>query len=366
MFNIVKFSAPCNHSKRSSPESKSLTTPILKTHLIAIVGAISFLLLNAPLPWLFGPLTSCLITALLGFKLKVYEPLSDGMRTILGVAVGAAVTPAFFYSLTSLAPTLLIVPIFTALIGLIGIIYFKKIYKYDFYTAYFSSMPGGVQDMIVFAEEAGANVRSVSLIHATRILVIIVVLPIILSSTWEVKLTNPPGIPLQEFEVFQLILLFISAILGWWIAKKLGLFGASILGPLILAAVFSLSGLLNNRPPAEIIWAAQYFIAIGIGVKYVGISAIEIRRDILAGLSFSLLLVCLTTFVLVIVLMLNLAEPVEAILSLAPGGQGELLVLAIIVGADLTFVVAHHLLRIFFVILGAPIIASLLPPQYKE
>ena len=64
--------------------------------------------------------------------------------------------------------------------------------------------------------------------------------------------------------------------------------------------------------------------------------------------------------------MLNLAEPVEAILSLAPGGQGELVVLAIIVGADLTFVVAHHLLRIFFVILGAPIIASLLPPQYKE
>ena len=192
------------------------------------------------------------------------------------------------------------------------------------------------------------------------------ILPVILSSTWEVNLTNPPGIPLQEFELFQLMLLFISAILGWWIAKKLGLFGASILGPLILAAIFSLSGLLNNRPPAEIIWAAQYFIAIGIGVKYVGISVIEIRRDILAGFGFSLLLLFLTTSVLAIVLMLNLAEPVEAILSFAPGGQGELVVLAIIVGADLTFVVAHHLLRIFFVILGAPIIASLLPLRYKE
>ena len=343
-----------------------MAPPILKTHLIALVGAISFLLLNAPLPWLFGPLTSCLITALLGFNLKVYKPLGDGMRTILGVAVGAAVTPAFFYSLPSLAPTLLIVPIFTVLIGLIGIIYFKKFYKYDFYTAYFSSMPGGVQDMIVFAEEAGANVRSVSLIHATRILVIVVILPVILSSTWEVNLTNPPGMPLQKFELFQLMLLFISAVLGWWIARILGLFGASILGPLILAAIFSLSGFLNNRPPAEIIWAAQYFIAIGIGVKYVGISPLEIRRDIVAGLGFSLLLLVLTTFVLATVLILDLAEPVEAILSFAPGGQGELVVLAIIVGADLTFVVAHHLLRIFFVILGAPIIASLLPLKYKK
>ena len=252
------------------------------------------------------------------------------------------------------------------MIGLVGVIYFKKIYGYDFYTAYFSSMPGGVQDMIVFAEEAGANVRSVSLIHATRILVIIVILPIILSSTWEANLTKPPGKPLQEFEFFQLTLLFFSAVFGWQIARKLGLFGASILGPLIFAAVLSLPGLLTTRPPAEIIWVAQYFIAIGIGVKYVGISGVEICRDILAGLGFSLLLIFLTTSVLALVLMLNLAEPIEAILSFAPGGQGELVVLAIIVGADLTFVVAHHLLRIFFVILGAPIIASLLPKQYKK
>ena len=106
-------------------------------------------------------------------------------------------------------------------------------------------MPGGVQDMIVFAEEAGANVRSVSLIHATRILVIIVFLPIVLSSVWEINLTNPPGMPIKEFQPLQLLLLLVSAVFGWRIAKKVGLFGASILGPLILAAVFSLSGLLT-------------------------------------------------------------------------------------------------------------------------
>ena len=132
-------------------------------------------------------------------------------------------------------------------------------------------------DMIVFAEEAGANVRSVSLIHATRILVIVVILPVILSSTWEVNLTNPPGMPLQEFELFQLMLLFISSVLGWWMAKKLGLFGASILGPLILAAIFSLSGFLNNRPPAEIIWAAQYFIAIGSGLAFLVAQLLDVK-----------------------------------------------------------------------------------------
>ena len=44
----------------------------------------------------------------------------------------------------------------------------------------------------------------------------------------------------------------------------------------------------------------------------------------------------------------------ETLLSFAPGGQAELAVLALIVGADVAFVVAHHVLRIFVVILGAP------------
>ena len=52
---------------------------------------------------------------------------------------------------------------------------------------------------------------------------------------------------------------------------------------------------------------------------------------------------------------LGLAPGMEALLAFAPGGQAELTVLALIVGADVAFVVAHHVVRIFFVILGAPI-----------
>ena len=49
----------------------------------------------------------------------------------------------------------------------------------------------------------------------------------------------------------------------------------------------------------------------------------------------------------------------EALLSFAPGGQAELTVLALIVGADVAFVVAHHVLRIVFVIIGAPLMARI-------
>lgn len=338
----------------------------ISTHLTALLGVGVFLYFALPLPWLFGPIFSCLFAALLGANLFAYKPLSNGMRTILGVAVGAAVTPAFFASLPGLAPTLIIVPFLTISIGIIGVIYFKKLLGYDFPTAYYASMPGGLQDMILFGEEAGANVRSISLIHATRVLVIVVALPAILTTFWQANLMAAPGARLSKFELDQLGILIFCGLVGWQVAKRLSMFGASILGPLIMAAAASMLGILHTRPPAEAIWAAQYFVALGIGTKYVGITARELNRDVLAALGFCIILLMLTGVVVEFVTFFELAPPIEAILSLTPGGQAELVVLALIVGADMTFVVAHHLLRIFVVILGAPIVASIIPAKLRD
>lgn len=338
----------------------------LFTHSIAISGAMIFLLLNMPLPWLFGPLTACLIAALLGANLRASKLIGNSMRTILGIAAGASVTPAFFHTLPSMVPTLCIIPLMTIIIGVLGVYYFKWIASYDFQTAYYSSMPGGLQDMIVFGEEAGANVRALSLVHATRILVIVVTLPIVLNHVWDVSLSSPPGSPISSVHPIQVSILLTCAIVGWSVAKWLGMFGAAILGPLILAAVLTLSGFLTVRPPAEAIWAAQYFIALGIGVKYVGISMSEVKRDIFSGLGFCFMLGCLTAIVVLVALYFEVAPAIDAILALTPGGQAELLVLAIIVGADISFVVAHHLLRLFSVILGAPIVAALISPRLRD
>ena len=156
--------------------------------------------------------------------------------------------------------------------------------------------------------------------------------------------------------------MLVCCIAGWKLAKRIGMFGASILGPLILAALFAMTDLLHNRPPAEAIWAAQFFIGMGIGSKYAGITLAEVRRDLVAGLGFCALLILLTIVFVEAIYGLNLAPGMEALLSFAPGGQAELTVLALIVGADVAFVVAHHVLRIFVVILGAPVAVRFFAP----
>ncbi len=337
------------------------------TFAIALVGVWAFKAASIPLPWLLGPIAACLLAALVGIPLRGFKPLNDSMRTILGVAVGSTLTPAVIASFPAMWPTLLLMPATVVLIGIVGVPYFQRIWGYDFPTAYYSTMPGGLQDMLAFGEEAGAKVRTLSLIHATRVLVIVVALPFLLNGIWDADLQNPPGVPINTVPPAELGLMLVCALFGWWAARKIGLFGASILGPLVVAAVVTIAGLLNSRPPAEAIWAAQFFIGMTIGAKYAGITMAEVRNDLVAGLGFCIILIVLTIVVVEAVVLTNLAPGMEALLAFAPGGQAELTVLALIVGADVAFVVAHHVLRIFVVILGAPLAVRLIaPPKPRD
>ena len=331
----------------------------LVTYAIAGIGVVAFVILRMPLPWLLGPIFACLFAALLGVPLKGSKLINDAMRTILGVAVGATFTMALLMSMAAMWPTLLLIPVMVAVIGLVGVPYFQRLWGFDFATSYYSSMPGGFQDMVLFGEEAGANVRALSLIHATRVMVIVVALPFLLRWAWDVDLSNPPGAPVASIALPQLALMVFCGIAGWQLAKWAGMFGASILGPLILAAAFALAGILQHRPPAEAIWAAQFFIGMSVGTKYTGITLVEVRTYVTAALGFCVVLLLLTVVFAEVIHVLDLAPAMETILAFAPGGQAELTVLALIVGADMAFVVAHHVLRIFVVILGAPIFARL-------
>ncbi len=328
---------------------------------VAGAGVAVFKVLNLPLPWLLGPISACLVAALAGLPMKGIGLVNEAMRTILGVAVGATFTAGVLATMLGMWPTLLLIPVMTALIGVLGVLYFQRYWGYDFATAYYGSMPGGLQDMLVFGEEAGGNVRALSLIHATRVLVIVSALPLLLAMVWDADLSNPPGAPVSSVAWEQLALMLFCALFGWQVAKRVGMFGAAILGPLLVAAGFALAGVLQQRPPAEAVWAAQFFIGMGVGTKYAGVNLHEVRRDVTAALGFCVILLILTVIFAEVVHLGRLAPPMETVLAFAPGGQAELTVLALIVGADMAFVAAHHVLRLFVVILGAPVFARFFP-----
>lgn len=333
------------------------------TFAIAALGAGLFVLAGLPLPMLLGPMLACLIAALAGAPLAGAGQLGIFMRTFLGVAVGASITPEVLGQLDDIAASLALVPVFIAVIALVGYPLFRRAFGFDHATAWYAAMPGGLQDMLVFGEEAGGDIRALSLIHATRVLVIVTVAPLIMTIYWGVDLSQPPGAPMRDISAQDIAIMVAAGFLGWKIAERAGLFGASILGPMILTAALSLGGVIDQRPPAEIIQAAQFFIGIAVGVKYAGITLRELRVDVTAGLVYSVLLAVISLIFIEIIVILGLAPALDAFLAFLPGGQAEMVVIAIIAGADLAYVVSHHLLRLVLVILLAPVAARLFQPR---
>lgn len=337
----------------------------IETLLIAAFGTVVFWSLHLPLPFLFGPMVFCLFAALARRPLTGFGQISVAARTILGVAVGASITPEVISRLPEMASSVALIPVYIVVIALAGVPFFHRVCGFDKITSYYAAMPGGLQDMVIFGTEAGGDGRALSLIHATRVLIIVTIAPVILSVGFGATLDAPIGEPVSSLPAHEMVLMILAALLGWKGGERLGLFGASILGPMIVTAVLSLAGVIHFRPPAEAILAAQFLIGIGIGVGYVGVTLVELRRDVLSGVAFVFILAAIALLFTEIVVLSGLAEPLEGFLAFAPGGQAEMTVMAIIVSADLGFVIVHHLTRIFLVITCAPIAIRIMKKKFK-
>lgn len=347
--------------ERAAPPGSGPTLPRrIGTLALSALGVVLFLLLDLPLPFLFGPMIVCLLAALCGARLLGTGSVAVAARTVLGVAIGSTVTPELLHRLPQMLASVSLIPLYIAVIGIVGVPFFHRVCGFDRITAYYAAMPGGLQDMVIFGQEAGADVRALSLIHATRVLIIVSIVPLILTRLFHITLDAPIGAPAAEIPAGELLLMAAAALVGWKGGEWLGLFGASILGPMIVTAVLALTGLIHDRPPSEAILVAQFFIGAGIGVGYVGVTLLELRRDVLAGVVYVIILAVLAFAFTEFVTLTGLAQPVEGFLAFAPGGQAEMTVLAIVAGADLGFVIVHHVLRVLIVITGAPLVARLL------
>ena len=228
-----------------------LTRRRLRALLASAAGAATFLVLGIPLPLLLGPVAGCLVVSLAGLRLQDLGQFGIFVRTFLGVAIGTAFTPEIVANIPDTARSLVFIPPFILVIGLTGFLLFRRI-GFDRQTAFYAAMPGGLQDMLNLGEQAGGNVRAKSLIHATRVPVISSLVPFAITVFWGLDLNRPPGKPAIDIPLHEIAIMILAGIGGWQIAGRIGIPGSSIIGPLILTACRTLSGLIDSRPPAEI------------------------------------------------------------------------------------------------------------------
>ncbi len=327
------------------------------TLLVSAAGMGLFLWFGWPLPFLLGPMAACLMCAISSLPLQGMGLLGKYMRTFLGVAIGTSITPEIVGQFKEFAFSLALIPVLILLLALVGFRLFRFL-GFSKQTSLYAAMPGGLQEMLMLGEEAGGNVRAMSLIHATRVLALFSLVPLAVTLLWGVDFSNPPGKPASTLPPLEIMLMIVSGFVGWRVAVLLRIPGPSLLGPAILSMVFSLTGIINSRPPTEIMVVAQFFIGLEVGVRYTGITPGEIRRFVFAGVLYSMVTAAFSLAFVFLVLSVLPVSPIDALFAFLPGGQAEMTIMAIVAGADVAFVIAHHFLRIMVVLLFAQILSG--------
>jgi uncharacterized protein len=326
--------------------------------LVGVAGSITFVKLGLPLPWFLGALTACLVASVARLPVQRPSPLSIPMRAVLGVAVGSAYTPALLDRLPSMVGSLLLLIPFMAVIIVLGMAFYERVAKFDRPTAFYAAVPGGLTDMTVMAEESGANVRAIILVQASRILVIVFALPLWLQ--WHDGLSVGQAfasrVRIWEIWPFDAVVMIAMGWGGWWLARRLGMAGAPIVGPMLVSGIAHALGYTATKVPLEVLVVAQISVGVMLGCQFRGLTLKEFTGTMTWGIANALVLLVVTGAVAAGVSHLTGFDPVSVLLAFAPGGQTELNLLAYILGLDVAYVALHHLTRLAIVILGAQMV----------
>lgn len=334
----------------------------LKGSLLALaigaVGSVTFVYFHLPLPWFLGALTACLIASVLNVPMSRPAPLSIPMRCVLGVAIGSAFTPVLFGRIGGMLASLaMLVPFMVLIIG-IGLPFFQRLAGFNRPTAFFCAVPGGLTDMVSMAEDSGASGRTVTLVQASRILIIVFTLPFWLQWQSGVYISPTAASPARVLDMTLVdTLVLVSLGLGGWLtARWIGLAGAPIVGPMILSGLIHAFGFTAARMPVEILIVAQITVGTLLGSQFRGLTWRELSTTVIWGAAFTFLLLAVTAVVVLGVSHVTGFDRMSVLLAYAPGGQTEINLLTYVLGLDVAYVAMHHLARLAIVILGAQIV----------
>lgn len=328
--------------------------------LFGAVGGLLFVYLRMPLAWMLGSMFFTAALALTGtlkrYSLNVDTDLRAVMITVVGVLLGSAFTPEMLAKgqemLALIGIMLLYIPIAT--VG--GYFLFTRIGKIDPTTAYFAAAPGGLQEMTLVGEEMGANPRTIVLIHAMRVFVVVMTIPLYFRLIEKVNMpTVAPGAHINELLLKDGLILIACGLVGWIVASRLRIPAARLIGPMVCSAAVHLAGFSTAKPPPELVALAQVVMGGALGCRFAGAALSDLARLAKLSLGATFLMICLTLGVVFgFAPMLGMSR--EALtLVFAPGGLVEMSLVALALGVEVATVASMHVARIAIVVILAPL-----------
>jgi membrane AbrB-like protein len=328
------------------------------TLMIGAIGGALAHQAHFPLGYLLGSLIAVGTLAALqispfGHSIALPARLRFSFVPVIGVAIGGAFTPEVAHAALGWWPSLLALCVFVPLAHSLGYFIYRTggLAPAD---AFFGAVPGGLIESVQLGEEAGADVRLLTVLQFLRLILTIVTVPILFWALTGHSVGSAAGIQMvgadQSLSASDVVLMILAGALGATVAKRVKLPGYIITGPIVFSAALHLGGYLQGIPPHWLIATTQVVLGAGLGARFVGITPALLKRGARLALvngAASLVL----AFVFAEALHWTASEPVSAaFLAFAPGGLAEMSLIALSLQISVIYVTTHHVFRIFIAV----------------
>ncbi len=331
---------------------------LAETLSVATIGGGAFGGIGVPAGWLSGAMLAVACAALAGRPMYVPLRLTSTILVVIGISLGAVVTPATLHGITTYPVSIIVLVAAMAVIGFAGALYLQKVHGWDRVSAFLGAAPGGLSQVMAVAAELGADMRGIAIVQTMRVVVIAVGLPAGLASFGLVgPVFQSLGGELALETLPELaILVAVStalAVLLFYVNFPGGL----LFGAMLASAVLHGSGLIQAVMPWWVVNAAMIALGAVTGARFANTSFRMLMSFLVASfgsLGVSIVIGGAAALAMIAVTPFRIAD---VMIAFAPGSVDAMMLLALALNIDPVYVGAHHLARIFFVSLTTPLVA---------
>nr|WP_281352080.1 AbrB family transcriptional regulator [Microvirga makkahensis] len=150
-----------------------------------------------------------------------------------------------------------------------------------------------------------------------------------------------------------------TALAGALLGHVLRLPARLLLGPMLVRALLHVLGWTRFAPAFEVVSFAQLVLGTTIGCRFAGTAPREIFRILVLSLGTTVILLTITAAFATGVSSISSYSQVPLLLAYSPGGLAEMSLVALSLGIEVTFVAAHHIIRVFIVMIAAAPVLTL-------
>ena len=342
-----------------NPESVAVVLRRLaETLAFAATGGLTLGLIGMPAGFLSGSILMVAAAALAGRPMLIPIPLMRVLMVMIGISLGSVVTPETLQGMASYPLSIAALVLVTVLISLGGTAYLRVVHGWDTTTAYLAAVPGGLSQVLSIALEIDADVRAIAVVQSTRVVIVAVGLPAGLAALGlmgAAPVTVAPA--LTPFPFGELAILVAVSASAATLAFRLRFPGGLLFGAMMTSAALHGSGLIHVTMP----WWVTYTVMIAFGAvtgsRFANTPLRVLMHYIGAAVGSFAVAVAITAVVAAGLVSLLTLPIAEVMIAFAPGAVDAMMLLALALHLNPVYVGAHHLVRIFFVLLSMPFIA---------